>query len=293
MKKLDKIIIGVIAAVVVVVAGIYFLGGFGSNKSASSNKASSYKPKVIKVAYATTNFPITYQNSKKQGDGYDVAIMREIDKQLPQYKFEYVGTSDDDVLIGVKSGKYQVGVKNIFYTADRAKTYLFPKNYFGVSDSGFVVRTKDKDKFGGLAKLAQNKGKLVPIAPQNGQYAVIADYNKNNDQKIDLGSADTFVVSDALKWVNEGRYDAFFAIRPMFEANVEKKNGANADLKGKLTYVTLGGIKTYPLFNKDQKEFAAAYDKAIKKIIDSGKASELSEKYFGQDNFKLLDQPFK
>jgi L-cystine transport system substrate-binding protein len=57
--------------------------------------------------------------------------------------------------------------------------------------------------------------------------------------------------------------------------------------------VTLGGIKTYPLFNKDQKEFAAAYDKAIKKIIDSGKASELSEKYFGQDNFKLLNQPFK
>ncbi|MFD2616614.1 transporter substrate-binding domain-containing protein [Terrilactibacillus laevilacticus] len=293
MKKLDKIIIGVIAAIVVVIGGVYFLGGFGSDKKASSDKASTNNPKVIKVAYATTNFPITYQNDKKQGDGYDVAIMREVDKRLPQYKFDYVGTSDDDVLIGVKSGKYQVGVKNVFYTADRAKTYLFPKNYLGVSDSGFVVRTKDKDKFGGLAKLAQNNGKLVPIAPQNGQYAVIADYNKNHNPKIKLGSADTFVVSDALKWVNEGRYDAFFAIRPMYEANVEKKNGANADLKGKLTYVTLGGIKTYPLFNKDQKEFAAAYDKAITKIIDSGKAAELSEKYFGQDNFKLLNQPFK
>ncbi|WP_018664902.1 transporter substrate-binding domain-containing protein [Heyndrickxia acidiproducens] len=293
MKKLDRIIIGIIALAVVVVGGAYFLGGFGSNESASSDKPSAESPKVIKVAYATTNFPITYQNNKKQGDGYDVAIMREVDKQLPQYKFEYVGTSDDDVLIGVKSGKYQVGVKNIFYTADRAKTYLFPKHYFGVSDSGFVVRAKDKEKFGGLAKLAQNNGKLVPIAPQNGQYAVIADYNKNNNPNINLGSADTFVVSDALKWVNEGRYDAYFAIRPMFEANVEKKKGANADLKGKLTYVTLGGIKTYPLFNKNQKELAAAYDKAITKIIDSGKASELSEKYFGQDNFKLLDQPFK
>ncbi|MCO7175720.1 transporter substrate-binding domain-containing protein [Sporolactobacillus kofuensis] len=293
MKKLDKIIIGIVAVVVIVFAGIYFIGNHGSNKAQSSGKASSNKPTVIKVAYATTNFPITYQNSKKQGDGYDVAVMREVDKLLPQYKFDYVGTSDDDVLIGVKSDKYQVGVKNVFYTADRAKTYLYPKNYLGVSDSGFVVRTKDKDKFGGLAKLANNKGKLVPIAPQNGQYAVIADYNKTHNPKIDLGSADTFVVSDALKWVNEGRYDAFFAIRPMYEANVEKKNGANADLKGKLTYVTLGGIKTYPLFNKDQKALAAAYDKAIKKVIDSGKAAQLSEKYFGQDNFKLLNKPFK
>ncbi|GAF40709.1 hypothetical protein FC83_GL002884 [Agrilactobacillus composti DSM 18527 = JCM 14202] len=248
---------------------------------------------TVKVAYATTNYPITYQNSKKQGDGYDVAMMKAIDKQLPQYKFTYTGTSDDDVLIGVKSGKYDVGVKNIFYTADRAKTYLFPKNYFGVSDSGFVVRTKDKAKFGGLGKLAKNNGKLVPIAPQNGQYAVIADYNKKHTPKIKLGSADTFVVSDALKWVNEGRYDAFFAIRPMFEANVEKSNGANADLKGKLTYVTLGGIKTYPLFNKKETKLAAAYDKAVKKVIASGEAAKLSEKYFGQDNFKLVNKAFK
>lgn len=258
-----------------------------------ADDAAAAKVKTIKVAYATTNYPITYQNSKKQGDGYDVAIMKKIDKKLPQYKFKYIGTSDDDVLIGVKSGKYDVGVKNIFYTKDRAKTYLFPKNYFGVSDSGFVVRTSDKAKYNGLGKLAKNKGKLVPIAPQNGQYGVIANYNKSHNPKIKLGSADTFVVSDALKWVNEGRYDAFFAIRPMFEANVKKKNGANADLKDKLTYVTLGGIKTYPLFNKSETKLAKDYDKAVKQVISSGQAKQLSEKYYGQDNFKLLNKTFK
>lgn len=257
------------------------------------DRVDAAKVKTIKVAYATTNYPITYQNAKKQGDGYDVAIMKAIDKKLPQYKFKYIGTSDDDVLIGVKSGKYDVGIKNIFYTKDRAKTYLFPKNYFGVSDSGFVVRTTDKSKYNTLGKLAKNKGKLVPIAPQNGQYGVIANYNKKHSPKIKLGSADTFVVSDALKWVNEGRYDAFFAIRPMFEANVKKKNGANADLKDKLTYVTLGGIKTYPLFNKSETKLAKTYDKAIKQVIASGQAKQLSEKYYGQDNFKLLNKTFK
>lgn len=179
----------------------------GGSTLISNTTVNAAKQKIVKVAYATTNYPITYQNDKKQGDGYDVAMMRAIDKELPQYKFKYTGTSDDDVLIGVKSGKYAVGVKNIFYTKDRAKSYLFPQNYFGVSDSGFVVRTKDKDKYDSLTKLAKNDGKLVPIAPQNGQYGVIAAYNKKHSQKIDLGSADTFVVSDALKWVNEGRYD--------------------------------------------------------------------------------------
>ena len=60
-------------------------------------------------------------------DGYEVAVLKEIDKKLPQYKFEYTGTSDDDLLIGLESGKYDIGTKGAWYTDERAKKLLFRK----------------------------------------------------------------------------------------------------------------------------------------------------------------------
>ncbi|GAA3334393.1 hypothetical protein GCM10020331_102170 [Ectobacillus funiculus] len=47
--------------------------------------------------------------------------MKLVDKELPQYKFKYVATTDDDLLIGVQTGKYQAGTKGAFYTEERAK----------------------------------------------------------------------------------------------------------------------------------------------------------------------------
>ncbi|RKJ31756.1 amino acid ABC transporter substrate-binding protein, partial [Butyricicoccus sp. 1XD8-22] len=49
-------------------------------------------------------------------------------------------------------------------------------------------------------------------------------------------------------------------------------------------------IKTWPLFNKEQEQFAAAYDEAIKEIRESGALSELMEKHYGKDLFPLLEQ---
>ena len=54
------------------------------------------------------------------------------------------------------------------------------------------------------------------------------------------------------------------------------------------SYIRYKGIPTYPIFNKEQKELAAEYDKAIEELRAEGKIAELEQKYFGESLSQYL-----
>ena len=140
---------------------------------------------------------------------------------------------------------------------------------------------------------AKEKGKLVPISPQNAQWNVIKEYNeKHKDQQIELTAAESFKVADAYAWVLEGRYDAFFDIKLSFEKAVTDKDGSYHQYADKLSWFAYKGIPTYPLIHKDKKneKFAEAYSKAIKELEKDGTLAKLSKKYFGEDVFSYVDK---
>lgn len=56
--------------------------------------------------------------------------MKLVDELLPEYEFEYVGTTSDDLLIGVEQGKYQVGVKKMHSLHKSAQKSLFSQKSF-------------------------------------------------------------------------------------------------------------------------------------------------------------------
>lgn len=247
---------------------------------------------VKKVQVAHTNYykPYDFVNEKGESDGFEVAVLKEVDKLLPQYEFVYNPTSDDDLLIGVLQGKYDVGTKGVWRTAEREKKYVFPKNPIGASVIGIVVRTETTDQVHDLPSFAKYSGKLVPIGAANAMYNVIDEYNKSakDDEKIDLIAGDNFLASDAYIWVNEKRYDAYVDIKLSFQNNVLKEGAPFADYKDKLSYIPYKGIPTWPLFNIKNQELADAYDEAIQKLIADGTVSRLAVEYFGEDVSALL-----
>ena len=256
-------------------------------------KTDSGKVTTLKVAHTQNYVPYDFVDKDGKSDGYEVAVLKEIDKKLPQYKFEYTGTSDDDLLIGLESGKYDIGTKGAWYTDERAKKFIIPKDPIGASVIGFTIRKEDKDKYKNISDFAKQKGKLVPISPQNAQWNVIKDYNdKHKDQPIELTSAESFQVSDAYAWVLENRYDAYFDIKLSFEKAVTDKDGAYHQYADKLTWFPYKGIPTYPLFHRDSKneEFSKEYTKAIKELKEDGTLEKLSKKYFGEDVFSYVDK---
>lgn len=263
----------------------------GCGNAVQSDDSSSEAVEVVQVAHTQAYVPYDFVNEKGESDGFEVAVLKEVDKLLPQYEFEYVPTSDDDLLIGIESGKYDLGTKGAWATEERRKKYVIPEEPVAVSVIGLTFRQADAAKVTDLQTFAQNGGKLVPIAPQNAQYNIIEAYNaKNPDDQIELTASGTFDVADAYAWVAEGRYDGYFDIKLSFENSVVKEDGAYHNLADKLTWVPHKGIPTYPLFNLENKELAAAYDEAVIELTENGTITELSQKYFNENVFDYLEE---
>lgn len=276
MKKKFALILSLFLAIGV-------LAGCGEGKTENKDV------KKVKVAFDQASRPISYIDENGNPAGYEIELMKLVDEKLPDYEFEYIGTSNDDLLIGVQQGKYDVGVKNAFWTQERVDKYIFPKEFLGLSSTGFVLK-KEKADIKTLDNFATAKLSLAPIAANNAQYTIVDEYNKQNpNNKVNLVAGDTFSV-DVIQWVNEGRVDGGVIIEGNYDKSVRDKDGKYHNLNGKLVYNEFAVIKTWPLFNKDKQALADAYDQAIKKIKEEKKPNELSKKFYGRDLFQSLDR---
>jgi len=269
-------------------ASIALLAGCNSGESADKESGDGEKVRTVKVAYDQASKPISYIDDNGNPTGYDVEVMKLVDELLPDYKFEYVGTTSDDLLIGVEQGKYQVGVKNAFFTQERTEKFIFPKEFLGLSSAGLVLRKEDEG-IKTLADFAKKGYSLAPIAANNAQYTIIDEYNTANpDNKVKLEAGDAFTV-DVVQWVNEGRVDGGVMIEGPFKQQVLAEDGPYNNLKDEVVYNEFSVIKTWPLFNKKEQEFADAYDKAIAQIKEQKKTNEISTKFYGRDLFEVLE----
>ncbi|MDF2822538.1 MAG: transporter substrate-binding protein [Clostridiales bacterium] len=288
MKKI-KILVALSLALSIIATGC----ASKTEKVDSNNTnttTTSQEVKKVKIAYGQTGKPITFQDENGKATGYDVEVLKLVDELLPQYEFEFVPTTDDDLLIGVESGKYNVGVKNAFYTDARAEKYIYPKENIGASASGLVIRKEDEGVVKDLLDIAKLGKKLLPIAPQDAQYALVQKYNEQNpDNKIEVETSESFTVQDGVVWIAEGRYDAWLVIKPIYEAMVVKEDGAYNNLADKLSWTTFAATKTWPLFNKEEQELADAYDVAVKQLKDEGKLSELLLEFLGEDTLLFFE----
>lgn len=261
------------------------LAGCGAGVASTENEDGVRK---VKVAYVQSSKPVTYTDEKGYATGYDVEVLRAVDELLPAYEFEFIGTSDDDLLLGVEQGKYQVGVKNAFYTEERTKKFIYPKQFSGLSSTGLVLK-KENDHIQGLEDFASAGFTLAPIAANNAQYTVIDEYNKANpDNLVKLQAGDTFSI-DVVQWVNEGRVDGAVIIEASYDRQITSEDGPYHNLKDDVVYKEFAVIKTWPLFNKKEQEFADAFDEAMKTLIEEKKTNELSNQFYGKDLFELLD----
>ena len=279
-RKTQKITAALIAVSLLAVSPVF---------AASKSKKSKTKVRTINVAHTITNVPYDYLDEKGNPDGFELAVLKAVDELLPEYEFKFHGVSDEELLIGTESGKYQVGTKGAWITEERKKKFLIPNNPLAASVIGIAFRAENADQITDLESFAKYSGKLIPISPQSAQYSVIQEFNeKHPENQIKLVPSDVFDIADSYLWVLEGRYDAYFVLKLSYEKNVIKETGPYHQFADKLSYVPYKGIPTWPLFNKKETELAAAYDKAVQTLKENGTISALSLKYFGEDVFNFV-----
>jgi len=267
--------------------------GCGSTKTsgeATGDGSAEAAPQKVVIAFSSTGKPMEFVNDAGEADGYEVQVLKAIDELLPQYEFVFEPTTDDsDLLIGIETGKYDLGVKGAWVTEERKQKFIFPKNPVGASSIGLLYRNADASKYTDLEGFAAAGGKLVPIAPQNAQYAVIEDFNaKHPDTPIALTASETFSVADAYRWVMEGRYDGYFDTKTGYLKNIANEDSPYHEYNDAVSYAVYRSLPTWPLFNRNNQAIADAYDEAFAQVLASGKVNELMLEYLGENTFNYI-----
>lgn len=276
-------------ALTVVVAAS--LTACGSSNNAGTNGEGAPAPEtsgeagvtVLKVARnIIPNPPYSFMNDQNEMEGYTVEYLKLLDERLEEYEFNYEEISREAMLVGVETGKYDFAANFYYRNPEREAKYLFGAQEYGYAVNALVVKS-DRDD---IASLDDLRGKtLTPMSPALGLKIIIDDYNeKHADNPIIVDNIDKVTDAESLKWVADGKYDAFFVNKNNFDT-INKE--LNLDLKV-AALVTKEPI--WVLFNKDKTDLAERFDEVTKELVEDGTLPKLSEEWFGVDLFKPMEE---
>lgn len=256
------------------------LAGCGSNKNnagAGAEAASGNASKeVTKIVVGTgTQFPnVCFIDENGKLTGFDVELVREIDKRLADYEFDIQTLEFTNLLLSLETKKIDLVAHEMEKNPEREQKYLFNTEPYAHWRNKIIV-AKDNDSVQTLDDL---KGKKVLTTATSAQSTILENYNKENNNAIEIvyqnGGA-----NDSVAQVTSGRVDAFLAADftlSLIDSKQELKAVGPALSEADILF----------MFRKDdpeQKKLSDAVDGAIKELKADGTLAKLSSEWLGND----------
>lgn len=230
-------------------------------------------PKTIVVGTGNAFKPYCYLDDKGKLQGYELEVLKAVNKKLPQYKFVFQPMDFKNVLLSLESKKVDIGAHQFEKNPVREAKYLFA----GESYTTFILRitvAKDNTTINSIEDL---KGKTVQVSPGSNDAYIMETYNKshNNEVKLVYSSSDN---ATTIKALEDGRIDAFISITRI----VESLNKAYGD-KLKTVGQPIATSNTYYIYRKSDKKLRDDIDGALKALKADGTLAKISIKILGGD----------
>lgn len=264
----------IVAFTTVGLLSVAFLAACG-NSSKSGSKASD-KVTTVTIAQTADSKPYSYKDGDKL-TGFDIEVLKAVDKKLPDYKFDYKTVTDEAILTDIDAGRSQIGANNFGKTPEREKKYLFSSP---ISENVNAIFSSTKNNYTSIKDLI---GKKTEIPAGTNYGAIFEAWNKAHpDKKINVTYSERSL-TDRLAAVESGQIDFLFASKLAAE-NFAKQHGITVasnipDLKDYPTF------KTYEYFILDnsQAKLQKAVDKELKALYKDGTLAKLSKEFYGGD----------
>lgn len=244
---------------------------------AGCGKAGGQEEKVQTVTVGTgTQFPniCFIQNGKLTG--YDVELVREIDKRLPGYKFKFKTMEFSNLLTSLSARKIDMVAHEMETNPERKKRFLFNKvayNYFPLQ----VTVLESNNTIKGLDDL---DGKTVITSATSNAATLLDKINKERGNKFKIVYEGTGA-NETANQLKTGRADA--TVSTPFAVKFQNETSS---IKEKVVGNVLSDSKVYFMFNKDNQKLSNEVDKALKEITKDGTLKKLSLKWLGADYSK-------
>ncbi|SFJ77137.1 transporter substrate-binding domain-containing protein [Thermoflavimicrobium dichotomicum] len=249
----------------------------GCNLKSDESAANGKTEKVQKVIVGTgTQFPnICFIDKNGKLTGFDVELVREIDKRLPEYEFELKTMEFSNLLLSLQTKKIDFIAHQMEKNPDREARFLFNSEPYNIFPNKVVVHKNNND----IRSIDDLKGKKVIVSPTSNQAYIVEQYNKKHNNAINI--VYTNGGDDIISQLKTGRADA--TISTQFAVDYNNKT---VDAQQKTVGPVLTNSKVYFILRKDEKKLSDRIDQALKEIKADGTLSILSVKWLGADYSK-------
>lgn len=257
--------------------GILALGlaGCGSSQGNDKKAAQSGEKKAIVVATRGTAKPFSYTDDKGNLTGYDVEILKGIEKRDPSLHFEFKPMSPDAAFVAMKSKQVDMIANQMRRNPTREKKYIYTTESNNYTARKLVVKEGRTD----IQSFDDLNGKKVAITSNSEFNDLVKAFNKDHKPGIDPIYSDKGAAEN-LNLVATGRADA--AGEYEYVVNVARKEqGLPVQAVGSV----MQSVPTFFLLRKDPQMQAVAdkIDKILKQMKEDGTLKKLSIQYLGKD----------
>jgi L-cystine transport system substrate-binding protein len=244
--------------------------------TASATKAASGAQNVKKIIIGTgTQFPnICFIDDKGSLTGYDVELIKEIDKRLPEYEFEFKTMEFKNLLLSLETNKIDLIAHQMEVNEERKTKFLFNDESYNVFPLKIAVKKDNND----VKSIEDLRGKkLITGSTSNG--ALLVDkWNKANGKDKPIDIVYTGAGESSVEQIKSGRADA--TITTQFSVDYQNKA---TDAQLKTVGDTLSNSKVFFMLRKDETDLKKSVDETLKQIKADGTLSKLSTQWLGSD----------
>lgn len=249
--------------------------GTGQGADDQTTQGSEPGKDVVTVGTMGTYNPFSFAAEDGTLTGYDLEVLREIEKVDGNLTFNFVAGPWDSLFVGLDAGKFQLLANQITTNPDREEKYYLTEIPYFTCVAQIIVKEGRTD----IGSLADLQGKAVGLTVGDSFTRLIEDWNEANGNVLDIRYYEQDIVT-ILEDVSNGRLDATIN-DPIMARDKASVQGLAIDVAGE----RLAEDPTYFIFSKDEKGkvLRDRVDHALQQLIDSGRLSELSLEWFGED----------
>ncbi len=242
---------------------------------------------AVKALVSSTEPPLAWADEKGEMHGYEYDVLSEVNRRLKSYTLaiEAVPPETQDILM--ESGEAKVAVGGYFRNAEREKNFLVPKSPVGASSLMVYVKAGLESKYKNLEEALRDNLRITPFTANGGAFRIITEWNqKHGNLLAEIPVQSGMSQSERLRAMKEGQFDLLVVPNNLGIEDLAKKEGIEVATLAEPVRVN----ETVALVNKKETKLAEEIDAALAEMRKDGTLAKISEKWYGSNLMKLLEQ---
>jgi L-cystine transport system substrate-binding protein len=259
-----------------ILIGMFVVTGCSSQtKDGAKDNNDVSKVKTYYVGTRGTFKPYTYVNDKDQLTGFDIEILKEVEKRNKDIKFEFKTMSVESAFVALEARQIDVIANQMTHNKDRDSKYFYTSEANNYKNNRISVMGDRTD----INNVDDLRGKKIALTSTSPGYRILKSYNETADPKIeflltDKGTAET------LYMVAEGKADATLS-DPITLKEINESHNLNLKIVGD----NVTPIPTFYMLRKNDEEAKALADKidaTVREMKQDGTLEKLSQEFLGE-----------